>query len=793
MLNFIDPVSVDDLTVLRDDQNANTFYVLPSQPVVPIGDDGTPEFLFILYTKDLSDVPVTAETGGGYLQFRTVLSLSDAQRHRVVDALTTLLAAERTAGRKPFGNAISDAPPNLATPLWTSGTVDLATFAVSDTGLVRQATSRAPVDLTGQLGASFSATLSTDGAGVFEGAFKAYQQGTHQLPLVITYNLSYVGRINARLTIDATHSVVHQRIWRDAVPYRLITEDFVRYVPLVLNTSFSVGMLPALRAEYGIVHAMLPRPAIVSAVEQTISDSSVTVKIEEVSTGDAVADAATRASLLKLATDLLTDALLPSLTTGPPQPGASDAGQRSSDTALLQLDENAEPGTATFHLELDDAMSVTRQAAPNAPLQVLIDDPTALSSCFHSLRLADDFFKDMRVTFSTSGVDFSANGIAKIHVYYRYSQTDDAAPGAPLVERHDDAELGSATAQADFRFDTARRAGGGHKEDYEYMAEVYWQRGGAPTVVPWTPTNRRLVIITPPQLGATKVDAVLTAPAGSVDSARVDITYTAVDRTAYTGALELTPAAPRATWLQSTGEIVAPDAASSPRGYDYSITYRVGPTAIVTPTRSSTQDTLEVPTPFVGSVAFTLMAGADWSRVSSIDGTATYTDGHHGYTKVVPFTLTAPNPSCDVSVPVMPGGPRVATCSGRVQYADGSHDDFETGLAEGLNFVGGSGTTPLSVTLRTDLLDFTADVRAVHVSLSLPHTTGEPTTGEHIFTGADAAPFTWTVPRRDGDGTAYDAVVTFYGVDRSKDQTVRLTGCTSTSVELDRSMTDGQG
>ncbi|GEM_PF-3401144 len=788
MLNFIDPVSVDDLVVLRDDQNAGTFYVLPNKPVVPVGDDGTPEFLFILYTKDLSDVPTTDEAGGGYLQFRTVLSLTDAQRQRVIDALTTLLATEKAAGKKPFGNEIGDGAPILATPLWTSGTVDLATFAVSDTGLVRQATSWAPVDLTGQLGASFSATLSTDGAGVFEGAFKAYEDGTHQLPLVITYNLSYVGRINARLTIDASHSVVHQQVWQHAAPYQLMTEGFVRYVPLTLNTAFNISMLPALRQQYGVVHAMLPRPSFISAVEETISNSSVTVKIEEVSTGDAAADAATRASLLKLATDLLTDSLLPSLTTGSAQPGATDAGQQGSNTALLQLDENAEPGTATFHLELDDAMSITRQAAPNAPLQVLIDDPKALSSCFHALRLADDFFKDMLVTFSTSGVDFSANGIAKIHVYYRYSQTDDAAPGAPLVERHDDAELDSATASASFRFDTARSAGGGHKEDYEYMAEVYWQRGGAPTVVPWTPTNRRLVIITPPQLGAVKVDGVLTAPAGTIDSARVDISYTAADHTAYAGALELTPAAPRATWLQSTGEIVAPDDTTSPRGYDYTITYRVGPTAIVTPQQSSSQDTLEVPTPFAGAVTFSLMASADWSRVSSIAGTATYTDGGHDYTKVTSFTLTSAAPSSDVSVPVMAGGPRTAAYTGRVQYADGSHEDLNGPLAEGLNFVGAAGAVPLVVEVRTDVLDFAADVKAVHVELAFTHADGEVTAGEHVFTAAETGPFTWTVPRRGSDGRTYAGSVTFYGIDRAKDQTLALTGYTETTVELDRSM-----
>jgi hypothetical protein len=40
-----------------------------------------------------------------------------------------------------------------------------------------------------------------------------------------------------------------------------------------------------------------------------------------------------------------------------------------------------------------------------------------------------------------------------------------------------------------------------------------------------------------------------------------------------------------------------------------------------------------------------------------------------------------------------------------------------------------------------------------------------------------------------GDPADYDADITFYGIDRSKDQTVSLTSQTSTSVELDRAMT----
>jgi hypothetical protein len=71
--------------------------------------------------------------------------------------------------------------------------------------------------------------------------------------------------------------------------------------------------------------------------------------------------------------------------------------------------------------------------------------------------------------------------------------------------------------------------------------------------------------------------------------------------------------------------------------------------------------------------------------------------------------------------------------------------------------------------------------------LKYAHADGTVTTGEYIFT-ASAPTFEWSVPRSPGDPGEYEADVTFYGIDRSKDQTITLTHQTSTSVELDRSM-----
>jgi hypothetical protein len=789
VLNFLETVEIDGLTVARDDENAATFFVLPDVPGIPLDDKGVPDFLFLLYLRDATTVQDGEDPGAGYLQFRTVLTLPQDRHDAVIAALRTQLATEQAAGRKPFGNAITSTEPVLADPLWTAGTVDLSTFAVGDTGLVRQATATVPVDLTGDLGASFTATLSADGAGVFRGAFDAYRAGTHPLPMVITYHLTYAGRISASMHIEAKHSVVHDRVWQRATPWQLVDTGFARYVPLQITQPFTAQLLPTLRAQYGRVFPMIHPDDFGSAINETIADNSITVQINEASTGDATADAANRATLLKLATDLLTQSIMPSITTGATLPGATDSSQTAANTSLMQLDENATPGTSTFVLDLTDAMSVTRDASPNAPLQVLIADPATLAACFQELRLADDFFKEMEVEVSTSGVDFSVNGIAKIHVYFRYHQTDDAAPDAPMIDRSGDDVLENATDTVTFRFDTARAADGSHKTAYEYMADVYWQQGGPPTTVPWTHTRTQKLIITPPLLGAIKVDAVLTAPPQAVDSARVELSYTGSDHTTFTGALELTPSAPRASWLQSTGEILTPDETPVQPTYHYRVRYRVQNVEIVTEDRTSSEQAVEIPTPFAGTLTFTLQPQGSADTVASIAGTLTYTDQAHGYTVVRPIDLTPGGAPQDIELPVTTDGPRTAGYTVRVINKDGTHIDLAPGtLTEGVNFLGADAVAPLAVQLRTDLVDFTADVKAIHVALKFTHADGTLTTAEYIF-NAGSPSFDWSVPRVPGDPADYDADITFYGIDRSKDQTVSLTSQTSTSVELDRAMT----
>ena len=145
MLSIMDPVELENLVLFRDDEEPRKFYLLPDQPVIALDDHGVPDFYFIKYVYDAT-THSSDQLGGGYVQFRTVLTIARDRRDRVIAGLKTQLTEEQAAGRKPFGIAITATDPILAAPLWSSGTVQLETFAVGDKEMVRKATQTVPVD-----------------------------------------------------------------------------------------------------------------------------------------------------------------------------------------------------------------------------------------------------------------------------------------------------------------------------------------------------------------------------------------------------------------------------------------------------------------------------------------------------------------------------------------------------------------------------------------------------------------------------------------------------------------------
>ena len=768
MLSLLDPVEFEDTVIFRDDADSRKFYLLPDQPQIPIDDQGHPEFLFIKYMKEVKDPDTQPESdqdpGGGILQFRSVLTMKPDKQQRIIAALKQRLEEDKAAGKKPFGHAIDSTDPLLAGPLWTSGKVSLGTFKVSDTGLVRYATDSVPVDLAGDLGASLSLQLDDTGSEIFWSAF--LDRAEKQIPIMVTYQLTYKARVSASMTIHAERKVIHQKILQRAAPYQL--DSSARYVPVKTAGAFSMAQLPMLRSQLRTVVAMVPRPEIQQVIQQSIVNNEVKVTISTDEDSGPGGGGDVRDAMFKLATQVLSDRVVPALFgEDATKPGATTAAQDHASADLVEVHEDtAGQGDLDFDLSFDHQSTIERQVNPNGPIQLLIDNEQVLKSCFKELRLTDGFFHLMNVSATTTGVNFKTDGIQAVHLFLKYEQSDDANPAKPMVIRNKDDFLKNEADVVHWRFDLARTANGLPKLDYSYRTEVSYAEG-PPSKSDWIPSTTQKLAITPHAMGALRVEVVLTAPESIVTSARVLLQHQAASGNTYKTALELTPKDPRRTWFQYTGELAGDDADLNPPAYTYSVIYRVGGNEITTRPAKSNSKTLEIPSPFNKTLTFTLRPQGSFDGVRDLSGDLTYNDTANGYVFSQPFQLASLAASQVISVPIFQDGPQTASLAVRLNRLDGTSIDL--GVIEAVPGTVFVGRQPMKIDILTDLVDFDADIQLAVVQMSYVDTANKVSENKTFtFSKTAKGPQSWIVNRAPKGPDKYDVTVRFIAYDRSK-------------------------
>jgi hypothetical protein len=665
----------------------------------------------------------------------------------------------------------------------------MATFKTSDTGLVRHATESAPVDLAGDLGASLQLELDPDGAEIFWSAFQNYHDT--QIPILITYELKYKARVSASMEIHASREVIHRRIWEQARPWRLLAAPFVRYVPVALQGAFTADSLVTLRHQFAEpVEAMVERPLIGQTVNQTIVDNEITVRIDTDQAGGGADAAAVQQMLFKIATDVLTDRIVPALFgDGSSQPGATVDTAGHPDVELVQVSDDGSGGSATFDLSLSERSAIERPVNPNGPVQLLVSSDDALAKCFRELRLTDGWFGLMHVTVSTAGVDFARDGIDKIEVDLRYEQRDDVNPLHPVIKRtpkDGGFVLASAADAGHWRFDLAQAAGGGHKEEYEYQTHVYYAQGGPPSDTDWVSTTDRMLLLTPRVMGALRVEAVLTAPSTDVTSARVRLRYTAPNGTLFESTLELSHAEPSKTWFQHTGELETGGQLALP-SYEYQTRYRVGASELVMPWQPSTDETLEIASPFAKTLTFVVRPQGSFDGVSNLSGDILYEDAAHDYRVVQSFELESLTAEFTFQVPAFEGAPETVHVKARLNRSDGSSLDLEPVTGSPGTVWVGTQVDFLSVEIRPDLLDFVNDVELALVQLHYTDAANALSQANtYTFSKTASAPKTWKVARKDRMLDRYDADIRYIAFDRAKNSEVHLHQIDDQVLLLDR-------
>jgi hypothetical protein len=410
-----------------------------------------------------------------------------------------------------------------------------------------------------------------------------------------------------------------------------------------------------------------------------------------------------------------------------------------------------------------------------------------VASCFRELRLTDGFFSLMKVSAQTAGVNFESDGIDSIHVFFRYHQVDEGNPDRPVVDRQADGMLRSEKDAVYFRFDTARDAQGGHKKAYQVRTDVFY-KGGPPSSTDWVTRSDQMLQVTPRAMGALRVELALTAGKDAVAGARVELRHQAADGSAYHTALDLTPEANRQSWFQYTGDLAPDGAEASPPAYTYRVRYQTAGGEILMAPVTTTEKTVEIPSPFVKVITFTVRPRGSFDGVASLAGDIAYEDAAHGYRVTRPFQLQKLSDSFDFPVPVLAGGPETASWTARRIRADGSSDELPAGQgAAGTVWVGEEVDLSMVIQVRADLIDFDADVQLAVVELAYTDPAGgDPERATLTFSKAARAPQTWRVDRRDKSFDRYDAGVRYIAYDRAKSSEVHLTQIDDQVLLLDR-------
>ena len=783
MLSLMDPVEIDSLVLYRDDDDPRKFYLLPDQPQIPLDEQGIPEFLLIHYIKDQSTVGNSEGGAGGYLQLRTSLAVSKERRDQVCSALASRLQQEKSAGKKPFGKTITSTEPLLASPLWVSGEAQLQTFGVRDSGLVVHAVTSALPDLGGDLAASFALELSNDGAEIF---WSAFNDPGRQLPMMVSYKLTYKAGISASMTISASHTKVRERLWTKARAYSFVKQPFPRYVAHPHAAPLTPALLKELKRTQPSAVAMVTKQQLHEAVR-----SEITVNItSDMGTGPEAEKS--REQLTQMAADIVSERLIPLLFGSDETVPAAD---REEDThaagALHRLPEDP-LGTSetTFSMTVNQSATIERSVNPNGSIRVLIPEEhqQVNHSCFRELRLSDGFFSLMRVRARLIGVDLQRDGIAAVHVKFVYDQVDDVQEGQPHVRRSYDKLLRSSEDATDWLFDLARSQSGGHKREYQYQTTVYYAVSIPATTTPWMTCSLRELGITPQSLCALRVELVYTARKEWLDGARVHLHHRSLSGQTYDADIDLTADAPKKNWFQYTGDVSSGEAALTSPQYEFQVTYRTPAGEIRMPVQRSVARTLEIGSPFAKVIRYTLVPQGFTEGVSSVSGELIYEDSLNDYRWVKNFALDRPTASAAIDVPILEGGPEDVRLVARVHYENGTALTLPTTRGRaGTNMVGMQTVDFLSVDIvPLPDLDFDKDLTLVMVTLVHDEAGHATQPKVLLFKKGQLTVQTWKVPLSDPQRRRYSYTVQFIAQDRSKSTTVKRTDVEDPVILLDR-------
>ncbi len=597
MLNLYESFHVPGIPhvkVYRDDERPHKFYMVSERAGIARDGSGNPLFTFMLYARDVDRLPEDQlDIANGYLAVTAQAGVSRETEEEIRAYLREMLQKEHRAGRLYLWRPVRYTEPELGYPdLWLDGSVRFR--ALGPDMVPHEAGSTQP-SLIGANTASFSATLSQDGAELFRQALEE-----ELVPAGVWYELTFAARIPAvQIRIRGDRGAFYREV-RDYVRRRRETVHRYRFL--------------------GWTHEITRREEwseLASITEFSRTFHHLTIEVDD-STLPGVDDEM-RTRLLNMAFGIVQDNVLP---------GFFEAALRE-----VAGEEEGDPGdgvpvhtvdTGTLDITINQSTVVEQKVNPSVIFsQALSAEELRARTSY--LNLDRPYFQELDVHINAN-VNFDDDPVYGLKVFLEYDHTDEAR--GERIRRVREFLFRSAEEVARFRVIMARDADGVPRDSYRYWSEISYEDTGETIRVPRTGSTEaddRQLVISYSRLGFIRVNVLLGTMPESVRAVHVRMRYPDYSAPSAEQSFELSREHPAATFFTYTGK------PGEPQSYHYQISYLLADGGRMDlPEQTTRGETLTIRDPFERTATVRFLGQADFAMVEKIIVDAVYEDAANG-------------------------------------------------------------------------------------------------------------------------------------------------------------------
>jgi hypothetical protein len=784
MLSLFDPISVpgvEHITVFRDDQDQNKYYMLPEMPTISRlgGDKGALQFSLVVFARDFHLMQDAAkdlsntETEGGLFSMTTELSVSEADQQKILNHLRFNLKGLSLAFQSPGKfllktiDSLVNSPITLAYPTWVDGSVSFSLLPSGGATFIKGEEGSAKPSLMTTNLANYSAMLGQEGVELVRSMLdKGMTPGS------IDYSVSFMARIpSLTVSVKGNMSDVYQQI-RQICPIRIYRNRRYYAYPAFDSLKDVETRITALTIKVTSTDFTGSAPTAAPGTSGAASSAAAT---SASSTASGIADQI-ESKLNDLAFGIIQDILknqfcTPSFSSQAASDDANSGDSSGSDSNTPPTDQRnwMKPGqsmTGTLDVEITYDKNIPVTKNPGCSLLTLCTAEEAKQRIVMA-DLSDPYFQILDVSVQVTA-DFENDPIAAIKIFMDYNQTDEATGQAKTETQ----EYMFTTGKEVYRFQTvmAKAKDGSPKDSYTYHSEIIYKASNQPEKTPEVTTRDRALIIGYNQLSCVRVQTMLGAvPTDVVDKVQVHFQYPGLNSPTASKDIYLSADHGSDSWFTYTNGNASMD-------YQATVTYLLkGGQQMPIPMKTINSNTFIVNSPFADTLRVTFAPQGQFPPIASILLTVRYEDKANNYIQEATHSFTSLEDSWLWTLPIVDKTKRSYQYRVMITNADGSSDQGDWLTASDTTLlVGQTAKQMLEVDLVSSLLDLQKQWKLVIARLHYQDDANH-IEQDQIFqiTGANAGqPLSWKIPLKNPAMKSYSYRVDAYGYDSANNKSI---------------------